>query len=537
MSNKKIAKNTILLYFRMLLMMGVTLYTSRIVLNTLGVVDFGIYNVVGGVVVMFSFLNSAMSSATQRFLTIELGKNDYDQLKKVFSMNVNIHAVIALIILILAETIGLWLLNAKLVIPVERMNAANWVYQFSILAFMLTVMGVPYNAIIIAHERMNVYAYVSIIEVVLKLIIVFALVWFSYDKLKLYAILIFCVAVIVWVIYKSYCKRNFSESHYVFFWDKSLYKTLMNFAGWNIFGNLAHVAAGQGVNILLNIFFGPVVNSARGIAYQVNGAVNGFVRNFQIALNPQIFKSYAADNRMYMHQLIFQGSKYSFFLLLFITLPILIETETVLRWWLKIVPEYTILFCRLVLINTLIDCISGPLMTAAQATGKIKKYQAVVGTVLLLIIPISYVFLKQGLPPEITLYVSISISIMALFTRLFIISPLVKLSILEFIRIVLARVLLVSVVSVVFPLMVKHSVTYELIQYISLYFPLLMKYSVNQEFVRFLAVCMVSIPSIAISIYWLGLRKEERIFMKSKVRQLFVKITNKHSFINKPAKQ
>ncbi len=525
--NKKIVKNTLLLYSRMLLTMGVSLYTSRIVLNTLGVEDFGIYNVVGGVVIMFSFMSSAMSSATQRFLAIELGKKDDEQLKKVFSMSINIHAIIALIILVFAETLGLWFLNAKLVIPIDRMEAANWVYQASILAFMLTVMGVPYNAIIIANERMNIYAYVSIVDVILRLLIVFALVWIDYDKLKLYAIFVFCITITIWMLYKIYCKQNFPETRYRFFWDKSLYKTMMHYAGWNLFGNLAYVTMTQGVNILLNLFFGPVVNSARGIAYQVNAAVGGFVGNFQMAMNPQIFKSYAAEDRKYMHQLIFQGSKYSFFLLFFIALPLLIETETILKWWLKIVPEYTVLFCRLVLINTLIDCISGPLMTAAQATGRIKKYQAVVGGLLLLILPISYLLLKNEFPPEITLYVSISISIIALFTRLFIISPLVQLSILTFIRIVLARVFLVAMVSVIFPLIIKHSVSNELIQYLSLYIPFIIKYNINQELIQFFAVCLVSVPSVIISIYWLGLKNEEKFFMKNKLLQFIVKITNR----------
>lgn len=531
MSNKRIAKNTVLLYFRMLLTMGVSLYTSRIVLNTLGVEDFGIYNVVGGVVIMFSFFNSAMSSATQRFLTIELGKKDYEALKKVFSMSVNIHALIALIALILAETAGLWFLNTQLVIPEARMEAANWVYQASILAFMLAVMGVPYNAIIIANERMNVYAYVSIIDVILKLIIVFALVWVGYDKLKLYAILVFCVAAIIWLLYKSYCKRNFTETNYSYCWDKTLYKTMMHYAGWNLFGNLAAVTMGQGINIILNLFFGPVVNSARGIAYQVNAAVSGFVGNFQMAMNPQIIKSYAADDRRYMHQLIFQGAKYSFFLLFIIALPLLIETETILRWWLKIVPENTVLFCRLVLINSLIDCISGPLMTAAQATGKIKTYQTVVGGLLLLILPISYVFLKKGFPPEITLYVSISISIVALFTRLFIISPLVNLSILTFVRIVLARILLVAMMSVILPLIIKQSMNDELIEYLSLYIPLIIKYSLNQELIRFFTICIVSVLSVAITTYCLGLRKEEKLFIKNRVITIFFKNKKQSSII------
>jgi O-antigen/teichoic acid export membrane protein len=503
-NSKRIAKNTILLYFRMFLTMGVSLYTSRVVLNTLGVADFGIYNVVGGVVMMLSFLNASMSSATQRFLSFELGKRDFAEFKRVFSMSINIHAIIAVTIFILAETIGLWFLNAKLNIPANRMGAANWVYQFSIFSFMVSILSVPYNATIIAHERMNAYAYISIAEVGLKLFIVFALVWLGFDKLKLYSILVFGVAVIIRALYQTYCTRNFPESKYSFFWDKNLYKTLMSYAGWNLFGNLAAVTFNSGINILLNIFFGPAINAARGIAYQVNGAVNGFVGNFQMAINPQIVKSYAANEKGYMHQLIFQGSKYSFFLLFFLSLPVLFETEVILSWWLKIVPEYTVLFCRLVLINTLIDCISGPLMTAAQASGKIKKYQAVVGGLLLLILPISYLFLKIGFPPQTTLFVSISISIIALFARLQIISPLVSLSILNFTRQVLIRILTVIVASIVLPLIIK--------------------LNIHQNLIQFFTVSIACTLSVTTSIYLLGLRDEEKQFFKNKATQLITRL-------------
>jgi len=503
-NNKRIAKNAAMLYFRMLFTMAVSLYTSRIVLNTLGVENFGIYNVVGGIVVMFSFLSSAMSSGTQRFLSFELGKKNFAQLGKVFSMSINIHATIALIIFLLAETIGLWFLNTHLIIPDERMEAANWVYQFTILSFMLTVVIVPYNASIIAHERMNVYAYVSIVEVVLKLLIVFILQWLGYDKLKLYAVLVFGVSILISSIYGIYSRSNFTECKYHFSWDKTLYKTLISYAGWNLWGNAAAVTFNQGINILLNVFFGPVINAARGIAYQVNAAINGFVSNFQMAINPQIVKSYATGDRNYMHNLIYQGSKYSFFLLLFFSLPILFETETILRWWLKIVPDYTALFCRLVLINTLIDCISGPLMTAAQATGKIKIYQSVIGGLLLSILPISYLFLKLGFPPQTTLFVSISVSIVALFARLWIISPLVNLSILAFTRRVLFRVLAVTVFSLILPLIVK--------------------FSIDQELIRFFAVSLVSVLSVTASIYWVGLRQNEQQFIKEKLRQVVAKI-------------
>jgi O-antigen/teichoic acid export membrane protein len=487
----------------MLLTMGVSLYTSRIILNTLGVSDFGIYNVVGGVVMMLSFLNSAMVSATQRFLSFELGKNDYSQLKKIFSMSINIHAIIAIIILILAETIGLWFLNTKLNIPTERMDAANWVYQFSILSFMVSVLSVPYNAIIIAHERMNIYAYMSIIEVLLKLFSVSALVWMGFDKLKLYAIFIFCVATIVLILYKIYCQKKFPESKFHFFWDKKLYKTLMNYAGWNLFGNVAGVTFNQGINILLNIFFGPSINAARGIAYQVNSAINGFVSNFQMAMNPQIVKSYAVNDKTYMHQLIFQGSKYSFFLLFLLSLPVLLETETILSLWLKIVPEYTVLFCRLVLINTLIDCISGTLMTAAQASGIIKKYQAIVGGLLLMILPISYLFLKIGFPPQTTLYVSISISMIALFSRLYILKNLILLPVLKFIKEVLLILLLVSICSSVLPILIR--------------------IDMGTSLLRFLLVCFASFVGSTLFIYTLGLNTQEKALVTKYLNKFFKK--------------
>lgn len=502
--NKRIARNTILLYFRMFLTMAISLYTSRVVLNTLGIKDFGIYNVVGGVVMLFSFLNSSMSSATQRFFSYELGKKNFEQLKKVFSMSVNIHAIIAVAIFVLAETLGLWFLNARLNIPHERINAVNWVYQFSILSFIITVLSVPYNATIIAHERMKVYAYVSIVEVCLKLMIVFVLLASGFDKLKMYSMLVFCVTALIWLIYRTYCKRNFTETSYQFFWEKSLYKTLMNYAGWNLFGNVAAVTFNQGINIMLNLFFGPAINAARGIAYQVNSAVNGFVINFQMAMNPQIIKSFASGETKYMHQLIYQGAKYSFFLLFALTLPILLETETILKLWLKIVPEYTLIFTRLVLINVLIDCISGPLMTAAQASGKIRLYQTVVGSLLLLILPLSYLFLTLGFPPQVTLYVSIFISIIALFSRLRIIGPLVNLSIQKFTRHVLVRILLVVLVSSILPTVVV--------------------LCNNSGLIRFLTVCIVSLISITLTIYWIGLRNTEQIFMQDKFRQFICQI-------------
>ncbi len=507
-NNKRIAKNTAMLYLRMLFTMLVSLYTSRVVLNTLGVDDFGIYNVVGGVVTMFSFLNSAMSSGTQRFLSFELGKKDYEQLKRIFSMSINIHASIAIIIFILAETIGLWFLNTQLTIPDERMVAANWVYQFSILAFIVTIMSVPYNAAIISHERMSIFAYVSILEVTLKLVIVFILQWFGFDKLKLYAILVFLVSLIIRIIYGIYCKHNFKECNYYIFWDSKLYSTLMSYAGWNLWGNFASVTMNQGINILLNIFFGPVVNAARGIAYQVNGAVNSFVTNFQMAINPQIVKSYAANDKEYMHKLIYRGAKYSYYLLFLLSLPVLIETESILKWWLKIVPEYSVIFCRLVLINALIDCISGTLMTSAQASGKIKLYQSVVGGLLLCILPLSYLLLKLGYPAETTIYVNICISIVAIVFRLIIISPLVSLKKSMFFKEVIIKILSVTFLSII-P-------------------PYLCFTQIDDEIIRFLSVSITSAVSTITIICLVGIEKDERLIIKNKLALLLTKLSSKY---------
>jgi len=506
-SSKRIAKNTAMLYIRMLLTMAISLYTARIVLNTLGVEDFGIYNVVGGFVTMFGFLNLAMASATQRFLSFEIGKKDLKQLKNVFSMSVNIHFIIAFVVLIFAETVGLWFVNTQLTIPADRIIAAKWVYQFSILVLMVNMVSVPYNAIIIAHERMNVFAWVSIAEVSLKLLLVFMLVWFGFDKLKLYAVLMFGVALIIRLIYGFYCSRNFKESKFRFFWDKPLFKILMSYAGWNLWGNAAGVIMGQGVNLLLNIFFGPLVNAARGIAYQVQSAVNSFVVNFQMAMNPQIIKSFAADDIKYMHQLIYQGAKYSYFLLFALSLPILLETEIILKIWLKIVPEYTVIFTQLVIINVLIDSVSGPLMTAAQASGKIKLYQGVVGGLFLLILPFSYLFLKFDYQPQITLYVSIAISIIALLVRLYIVSPLINLSIIKFVRNVLVRIVLVACAAVIFPLTIK--------------------LSIETESIRIFAVCIISVISVAISSYLLGLSMDEKLFIKNKIWIYIIKLSKR----------
>ena len=354
-NNKRIAKNTILLYGRMLLTMAVSLYTSRVVLNILGVEDYGIYNVVGSVVTMFAFLNGALITSTQRYLTFELGRGDYDQLKKVFTTSIVIHAIIASLIVILAETIGLWFFYNKMVIPESRMTAAMWVYQLSIVTMVIQVMSAPYNSIIIAHERMGVFAVISILETILKLAIVYLLLVLSGDKLVLYAILVAVVQLLIRFVYTSFCKKNFEESQIIKGIDKTLLKEIGKFAGWNIWGNLAATLFGTGLNLLLNVFFGPVVNAARGIALQVESSIAQFSTNFLMAVNPQVTKLYAQNNLQEMRVLLSRASKFACYLMLMLSLPVMIETPVILTVWLKLVPDYTIPFLRLILCVAIID--------------------------------------------------------------------------------------------------------------------------------------------------------------------------------------
>lgn len=503
-NNKRIAKNTLLLYVRMLFMMLVSLYTSRIVLNTLGVEDFGIYNVVGGVVSMFGFLNRAMFAATQRYLTFELGKNNFERLKVVFSTSVTIHILISVLVFLLAETIGLWFLYNKMTIPAERMDAAFWVYQLAILSTMVLIISVPYNATIIAHERMGAFAYISIIEVSLKLLLVFSLNTIGYDKLILYALFFFLTQLIIRIIYGRYCSRHFDETKYKFIWDKNLFKEMFLFAGWNLWGNCAYIAFTQGINVILNIFFGPAVNAARGVAVQVQSAVQQFSTNFQMALNPQITKSYATNNLEYMHKLIFSCSKFTFLLLFFLSLPIMINTEYVLKLWLKIAPDYTVVFLRLILCITIIDSMSAPFMISAAATGKVKRYQSIVGGILLSIVPISYIVLHYGGEPYSVFIVHLLVCVIAFIVRLYIIRPMIKLSIYSYFKNVILRCFLVIICA--------------------LPIPIITSLHLSQSFVSFLIVSVLSCFTVLLFGYNVGLGKDEKIFISEKIRMFIHKL-------------
>ena len=427
MDNKKhsrIVKNSLFLYFRMILTLAVTLYTSRVVLNVLGVEDFGIYNVVGGVVTMMAFLSGARSSATQRFLSFELGKGDRNQLANVFKMSVNIYFLIILIVVLLGETVGLWFINTQLKIPAERMLTANWVYHCALFSFCCTILSVPYNALIIANEKMSAFACISIIDVTLKLMVAYLLPKLAGDPLGHYAQMLALVSIIITFSYYIYTRKRIAESYYSWYWDPFLFKTLFSYTGWNLFGNLASVITNQGVNILLNIFFGAAVNAARAIAYQVNSAVMGFVSSLQMAINPQIIKSYANENYQYMLQLVFAGAKYSFFLLYILAVPFILKPELVLGLWLGTVPKYASEFCRLVVIDSLMISMSGTLMTAFQATGNIRRYQVVVGLVIMCNLPFSYILLKNGFDANVTMLVSIFMSLVAFLCRVILLSKI-----------------------------------------------------------------------------------------------------------------
>lgn len=503
-NNKRIAKNTLLLYFRMLFMMAVSLYTSRVVLNALGVEDFGIYNVVGGVVAMFSMLSGSLSSAITRFITYELGTGNQENLKKIFSSSVTIQIGLALLIILLAEAVGVWFLNVKMNIPDTRLVAANWVFQFSILTFAINLVSVPYNATIIAHERMSAFAYISILEAIGKLAIAFLIVISPMDKLVFYAILMCAVALVVRFAYGIYCKKHFEECTYHFIFDKELLKRMFGFAGWNFIGATSAVLRDQGGNVVINLFCGPAVNAARGIAFQVNTAISGFVTNFMTALNPQITKSYASGDRDYMMTLIYQGARLSFYMLLLLSLPVLVNTHYILSLWLKIVPDHAVLFVQLVLVFAMSESISNPLITAMLATGRIRNYQLVVGGLQMMNLPVSYILLRMGMFPEVVIVVAIVISQCCLAARLLMLRGMIGLSVRKYVKKVYINVLVVTVIAAIFPF--------------------LLSIKLEESFLNFVLLCFVALICTGITIYYAGCDKTERQFVLNKLHTIIDKI-------------
>ena len=506
-NNKRIAKNTLLLYFRMLFMMMVSLYTSRVILNALGVEDFGIYNVVGGVVAMFSVISGSLSAAISRFITYELGKGDQSKLNNIFSASVTIQLLLSLIIVVLVESVGVWFLNTKMTIPETRMTAANWVLQFSIISFVIGLISVPYNAAIIAHEKMSAFAYISILEAVGKLAVAFLIVISPIDRLVFYAILLGAIGVIIRFVYGHYCKKHFVECTYHFHWDKDILKQMFGFAGWNFIGASSAVLRDQGGNIIINLFHGPAVNAARGIAMQVNNAVTGFVTNFMTALNPQITKSYASGDREYMMTLIFQGARLSFYMLLLLSLPILMNTHYILVLWLKLVPEHAVLFVQLMLVFTMSEAISNPLVTAMLATGKIRNYQIVVGGLQMMNLPISYVCLRLGCIPETVLIVAIGISQCCLAARLYMLRGMIGLSSIRYMKNVYLNVLAVAVLSAIIPSL------------LSMY--------ISESFLSFVVISLVAMASTLCIEFFVGCNNKERVFVLAKAKSIVHKFSKR----------
>jgi O-antigen/teichoic acid export membrane protein len=497
-SNKTIAKNTFALYLRMIFSMLIGFYTSRVVLNVLGVADFGVYNVIGGIVGMLTILNSAMSSSSSRYITFELGRGNLNRLKTVFSMSLSIHVLIAVGVGLTAEIIGFWFIKTYLEIPPQKLDAALWVFHFSVLSTMTAIINVPYGAAIIAHEKMSIFAYFTILDMIFKLIIVYALQVIDFDKLITYAVLLLIVQLIMQTIYLIYCYRQFEEVRIGIRWDKKLFKEMTSFAGWSLFGDSAVLMFTEGLNILLNIFFGVTMNAARGIAVQVQSVVSRFVGGFQTAINPQITKSYATNDLANMHRLIYASSKYSFFLLLLLSMPVFFETKNLLSWWLKIVPDHTVNFVRIMLVISLIDCLANPLIFAAKATGNIKTYQSILGSLLLLIIPISYVALKLGFSPESVFLIHLFIAIIGQAVRILLIRPMIDLSLKDYLEKVIFKSALVFILSPILPY--------------CLYL------LVSNPIARLICVSVATILSVGLLSFFIAMDRNEKLLVSNLVR-------------------
>lgn len=505
-SNKRVAQNTLYLYFRTFIIMIISIYTSRVVLDVLGVENYGIYNVVGGFVSLFSVLSGTLTAATQRFLSFELGKDTPD-IRKVFSTALNIHIILAIMVFLFLETGGIWFMNTQMNISPERMTAANWVFQCSIATFCINIISIPYNATIIAYERMSAFAYISIFEVSAKLFITYILYIVTFDSLIVYALLMLGIAIVIRIMYGWYCKRTFKECRYSFVFDKVVFRDMISFNGWNFIGSTASVMNGHGINLLMNIFFGVTVNAAKGIATQVDSAINSFVQNFMMALNPQITKSYAAGDYTTVNKIILLGSKFSFLLFLTVCFPFFLNIEYILAIWLKQVPEYTAVFVRCAMIYSLSQSLSQCLYSTMLATGKIKQYQIVVGTLSLTAFPLSYIFFKMGFS-AIFGYVSIIISsLLCLAARLRMLQRMVP----GFSGMIYVREVIFPIFCSIIPIVCIICPIAYLIQ--------------NVDFVKFITESLLCLVVCVCVVFFIGMSKSER--------EHIMRIINKKLYIHK----
>lgn len=497
---KLIAKNTFVLYIRMFLLMGIGLYTSRVILQTLGVSDYGVYNVVGGVVSMLGFLSASLASASQRFISFELGKDNQNEINKVFSTSIIVHFALAVVLVIILESVGVWFLNSKLNIDSTRMTAANWVFQCSIASMFISIISVPYNALIIAHEKMSAFAYISIIEGCLKLGIVFLLNVIPGDKLINYAILVAIVSVIIRVCYSTYCRIEINSVKFNFIIDRDLFKQMFSFTGWSVVGNLGFTTKDQLSNIILNLFYGTTVNAARGVAAQVNGAITQFSQAIGTAINPQITKQYAAGNIKESSELVYLGIRLKFYLLILVSVPVIVNVDWILKTWLGTVPDYSNKFLILILFSTLFHALSGSLSTAIQATGKMRNFTIGVCVILLSELPIAYILLKMGNPPYYALFPTVLVQFVASMYRFYVLKsevPSYKWS--DYIFKVCLRCIAIFLISLVVN------------QIIDSLFP-----------DNFLNVIIVTVISFFVSIaliFLLGLNNNERMALRKRVYQ------------------
>lgn len=499
--NKRIAQNTIYLYIRSILVLCVGLYTSRVVLKALGIDDYGIYNVVGGFVAMFAIISSSLVSASQRFISYEMGKVN-PQMERIFHGTVTIHIILAIIILVLSESIGLWFLLTKLKIAPNRLDAAFWVYQFSIITFCINLISIPYNATIIAHERMKAFAYVSIFEACSKLIMAFLLQFVPCDRLIVYSLMMMLIAISIRCLYGYYCKTRFEECTFHISFDKKLFKEMLGFTSWNFIGSTASIFSTQGINVLVNLFFGVALNAARGVCDQVNNAINTFVSSFMTALNPQITKSYAAKDYDNMNKLMLRGAKYGTLMYWLISFIVFVESDFILKVWLVKVPPYAPVFLRLILIYSIFQAMSNTLYTGMLATGKIKKYQIIIGTITAMAFVICYIAFKIGLGPEWS-YISMLISVfIAMFVRLKLLEGMIQgFSGILFFKKVIMRIFAI----VTFSLMLVY----------------VLKAAINvNEVAEFFIVVAYTLLVIPILSYYIGLNTKEKKYVLSKVVEI-----------------
>lgn len=510
-NNKRIAKNTMFLYMRMLVSLFIQLYTSRVILDTLGASDYGIYNVVGGMVAMFAFMSNTMATASQRFMSYAIGIGDKNDLRQTYVVSTMILWVIAAIVFVLVEIIGLYLLYNHLVIPAGRLSAATWVFQFSVVSLFISIISVPYNAALIAHEKMSAFACFSLVDIFLRLGVALLLSSIAeyFDKLVIYSGLLMSISILLRILYAIYCKRHFEEcSGNRFIYDKAKGKCMLAFFGWNTIGSLSYVAKEQGINILINIFFGTIVNAAKGITTQVTGAVQGFISNFQLAMNPQITKYFAQGDYTNLFNLVQRGAKFSVFLYFFLALPIFFDLDFILNIWLVDVPEHTMTFIRLTFILMMIDALSSPLITCLLATGKVKWYQIIVGGLLMMNLPVSYLTLKFGCVPESTILVAIIISALSLIIRLYMLKRYIDFPIGVFFSSVLSR----SVLVIAFSAAIGY-ILYSCIPFVG--------------FARLIITFIESWVVAAVTIYYLGLSKEEKEIFILMIQKIVNKIREK----------